>query len=55
MTDCEHENMRVIQDAEGDLGEAHLTRHFVTYYCPDCDYEAESPPDGWEMPDECQY
>jgi hypothetical protein len=48
---CKHEFLQVIPNAEGDLGEAHLTRHFTTYYCPDCDYEAEEPPEGWVEPE----
>ena len=49
--DCQHPHMQVYPNAEGDLTEAHLTRHFTTYYCPDCDYEAEEPPEGWEPPE----
>ncbi len=45
---CKHLHMQVIPNAEGDLSEERLTRRFTTYYCPDCDYEAESPPLGWE-------
>ena len=48
---CKHEFLRVEKDAEGDLSEARLTRYFTSYYCPDCDYEAETPPDGWEPPE----
>jgi len=47
---CKHPNMGVIPDAEGDLDEKRLTRHFTTYDCPDCGYNAESPPQGWLPP-----
>ena len=48
-TECKHENLRVINDYEGyGPGEPHLTRYFTTYYCPDCDYDDEVPPPGWE-------
>lgn len=52
---CKHPGLQVCHDAEGDIGEAHLTRHFVTYNCPDCDYESEEPPEGWEEPFEIPY
>jgi len=45
---CEHPNLEVTANAEGDLDEPALTRRFTSYYCPDCDYESESPPPGWE-------
>ena len=48
--ECAHENMGVIEDAEGDLDESRLTRYFTTYDCPDCGYNAESPPPGWLPP-----
>lgn len=48
--ECDHRNMGVLDDAEGDMDEAHLTRHFTIYDCPDCAYCSESPPIGWEAP-----
>jgi len=46
---CPHENLEVSKDYEGyGPGEPHLTRYFTRYYCPDCDYDAEWPPEGWE-------
>ncbi len=48
MEECDHRNLSVIDDAEGNLDEARLTRHFTLYDCPDCEYAAESPPPGWE-------
>ena len=46
--ECDHRNMGVIHDAEGDLYEAHLIRYFTLYDCPDCTYCSEVPPRGWE-------
>lgn len=48
MSDCEHKNLEVTEDAEGNLDEARLTRYFTDYRCPDCGYYAEVPPKGWE-------
>lgn len=48
MSDCKHPNLQARPDYEGDGTERRLTRYFTTYYCPDCDLEAESPPPGWE-------
>jgi len=48
--ECDHRNLQVTEDAEGDLDEQHLTRLYTDYYCPDCGYAAETPPTGWEAP-----
>ena len=45
---CKHEFLQVIPDWEGNPDVPYGTRKFTTYYCPDCDYNAEQPPDGWE-------
>ena len=47
--ECDHPHLDVYADYEGGE-ERHLQRHFTMYYCPDCDYSAETPPDGWEPP-----
>ena len=46
--ECEHGECHwvKIQDAEGDLSEAHLTRHFTAYTCTVCgEYTTEEPED----------
>ena len=39
-----------IDDAEGDLTEAHLTRHFSWYQCTECGAEQEERPADYEEP-----
>ena len=50
MEECDHKNLQITEDSEGDLTERHLTRDYTDYFCPDCHYWAETPPPGWQAP-----